>query len=226
MVYCWLYVDRETNFGGHAGLAAQCSSEPGACLPGEPGVLPASTPTPAAAITPAPAAKPAATASRGTTVINFRPSGATGQEIEGYCWVRSLAVSRPGAWRCMAGNQIHDPCFSNTDNDTSVICVADPTGEGKGIKMNLAKPLPVQESVPQGQRAWVLELADGSKCAFLQGATGGIGGKRLNYGCAGGWYILGDPDPGPVWKADKVRLAPGRMEAQESMQVDIKTVWM
>ncbi len=140
--------------------------------------------------------------------------------------MRSLTVWRPGAWRCMAGNQINDPCFSNTDEDTSVICVRDPTGDGRGVKMNLTKPLPARERLPQGQHAWVLELADGAKCGFLQGATGGIGGKRLNYDCSGGWYVLGDPETGQLWRAEKVRLAAGRMEAEESVQVEIRTVWL
>lgn len=64
------------------------------------------------------------------------------QEIEGHCWVGALTTMRPDAWRCMEGNLIHDPCFSENDTDAFVIC---PTGHPQdmtGMKMNLTAALP------------------------------------------------------------------------------------
>lgn len=163
-----------------------------------------------------------------TTVIVFSPAGVEGQGVKGYCWTGSVAVWRPNAWRCMEGNRIHDPCFSSDEKATSVICVRDPTGDGKGIQMNLTRPLPTQERLPQGSRAWFLVLQDGTKCGFLQGATAGINQRRLNYGCSDGWYILGDPVPDQVCMAEKVLLSRTAKEptAEQSLQVDIKTVWL
>jgi hypothetical protein len=37
-----------------------------------------------------------------------------------------------------------------------------------------------------------VRLADGKRCGFLGGATAGIRGMRLNYGCIGGGYLVGD----------------------------------
>ena len=81
--------------------------------------------------------------------------------------------------------------------------------------------------MPQGQHAWALELADGTRCTFLQGATAGIEGKRINYSCTDGSYIVGDPETGAVWTAQKV-LVSGKTSppsAEESVQVDVKSVW-
>ena len=34
----------------------------------------------------------------------------------------------------------------------------------------------------------------GRRCLFAQGATGVVRGRRLNYDCGGGWWLLGEPN--------------------------------
>ena len=55
----------------------------------------------------------AAPATYHTEVIFFRPPlpSRTTATQSGRCWTESIAVNRPGAWRCMDKNMIFDPCF-------------------------------------------------------------------------------------------------------------------
>ncbi len=221
-----------------------------ACLPAAPAAKPAVSLSPApkaspspiatpAEVPPAPTAlpSPAATPDTGstpttarvttTTVIVFRPELTPSLEQEGDCWARSVAVWRPEAWRCRTGNQIYDPCFSTGDKATFVGCFSSPFSDARSIVISLTKPLPAEERVPQGQHAWALELADGIRCTFLQGATAGIEGKRINYSCTDGWYIVGDPETRTVWTAQKVLVSrtTSPPSAENSVRVDIRTVW-
>lgn len=161
-----------------------------------------------------------------TEVIDFQPTGVGGPEMEGRCWTDSLASGRADAWRCMAGNQIFDPCFQLQGDDGAVICGASPPGDEPGFRLRLTEPLPAR-TTPPSDRPWVLELANGVTCGFLTGATTGVGGERANYGCSDGWFILGEPEPGEVWTANEARIeitmdGPALLDSAE---VTIKTVW-
>jgi hypothetical protein len=117
----------------------------------------------------------------------------------------SLALDRADAWRCMVGNEIYDPCFSDAPHATSVICDATPM-KPTGIRVKLSAPLPTHGHT-QGKQAWILELGDGTICGFLTGATGGVADQRLNYGCTADTYVIGDPQPvGKVWYATEVTV--------------------
>ena len=80
------------------------------------------------ATAPAPAEEVSPTAGQASTatitatqVITYSPGPPTGEPQAGRCWTNSLAVWRDDAWRCIVGNEIYDPCFSEDD---SVICGA------------------------------------------------------------------------------------------------------
>ena len=161
-----------------------------------------------------------------TEVIAFQPAGVQGPDKEGYCWTESLASGQGDAWRCMVGNSIYDPCFTIEGESGSVACGASPTGDQFGFRVKLTKPLP-QRTVQPSQRPWVLEIADGVVCSYMTGATTGVDGERANYGCPDGWFILGDPKPGPVWTANQVNIT---MTAQgpkllDSVKVYIEKLW-
>ena len=58
-------------------------------------------------------------------------------------------------------------------------------------------------------------------CTFVTGATGSIGGKRLNYGCTGGGSVWGELDISqPLWTAF---FQPSGSTALS--QVGVKAVW-
>lgn len=115
----------------------------------------------------------------------------------GYCWTGSLTDSRSDAWRCFLGNLILDPCFSNETGTSSFVVCADDPWSGVS-KLILTKPLPQdmansQTSDPTASAPWAVELGDGTQCVFLTGATSVIAGLRINYGCAGGGVLVGEP---------------------------------
>jgi hypothetical protein len=164
-----------------------------------------------------------------TNVIKYIPPVPTGEEHEGSCWTNSLTVARTDAWRCTVGNEILDPCFV-LDEGKIVVCGADPAADKSGFKLKLTEPLP-EPDVPAealaGNKAWLVELDDGTFCYFLSGATLVFDEKRINYGCLDDSSILGDLQPGPIWTAERVII--GHSEdgffVQEAETVAIRTVW-
>ena len=171
------------------------------------------------------AAKPEVTS---TTVIDFVPAVPPGEEREGYCWTTSIAAPRPDAWRCMVGNSIHDPAFSLPGGEY-VVCDANPATGEPGFKVRLTKPLPAPDIPPQVQNnGWLLELADGMVCQRRAGgALPSIDGKTVTYYCPDGSMIVGEPNMGQVWTAEKVTVESGDrgFTAKTSKTVAIRTVW-
>jgi dipeptidyl-peptidase-4 len=165
-----------------------------------------------------------------TQVITYAPGPPTGQPQEGKCFASSLAVWREDAWRCTAGNDLYDPCFSF---GTAVICGADPTAPTVSFLLRLTEPLPAPE-VPEdaGGHAWLVELADGKVCEYATGATGGVGDERINYFCPSpdpsqSVVILGDLQPDAVWLAKRAVVTGSmpNLTVLESAEVPIRTAW-
>lgn len=164
-----------------------------------------------------------------TTVIVFHPKGSTRMFVSGSCDMgESVALDRADAWRCIVGNVIYDPCFSAAPHATSVICGATPS-KPIGITVKLPKALPTHAPAHGGQ-AWIVRLGDGSTCEFLTGATFGVGGQRVNYGCSDKNYLVGDPIHGRVWLAVKAQISskpgPNGPTAGRVWAVSVATAWM
>ena len=171
-----------------------------------------------------------------TEVIHYTPATTvpdTGRE--GYCWTASIAAPRPGAWRCMEGNAIHDPCFS-VASGAAAVCGADPPTNNQGFRMTLTRPLPPPETPPvspQNNGAWLVQLQDGTLCTPFTGTRALIAGEIAVYGCAAQkrgeqTVLLGDLDDSkPIWTARKavvLKAASGwRLKARRTVRV--KAVW-
>jgi hypothetical protein len=113
----------------------------------------------------------------------------------GYCWENSLADARADAFRCFIGNGIYDPCFANTINPSNfVLC---PNGRpGAGVtRLILTKQLPRAHpnANPTRRDPWVIRTSTGKWCGIFTGATGGVAGLQISYGCTGGGILLGTP---------------------------------
>ena len=68
---------------------------------------------------------------------------------------------------------------------------------------------------------WAVELVNGDRCGLLTGATSVVAGMRLNYGCEGGGYIVGDLDRfQPTWTANYYDE-----QALGTELVDVAVVW-
>jgi hypothetical protein len=124
------------------------------------------------------------------------------KSARGYCWTASDADPRPDAWRCFVGNYIYDPCFSDTVAYSNfVVCPLHRPGSAV-LRINLTKRLPsnTYSGDPTRHTPWAVRTVSGKWCTILTGATGLIAGMRVNYGCAGGGFLLGSPRRStPTW---------------------------
>lgn len=175
-----------------------------------------------------------------TQVITFRPAVPAGPQQKGSCWTDSVAVDRPGAWRCMVGNSIYDPCFTNPELTDGVICDADPSSDKPGFVLKLTKPLPPPTSKRRpNPLPWLLKLADGSVCELSTGTIVSIGRHTIPYQCSDSAacredgkcpYLTGltdDLKSGKVWKAEKFafRSSKGGARPMTHKWIPVVTVW-
>jgi hypothetical protein len=107
----------------------------------------------------------------------------------GDCPSGSEATPRRDAWRCFSGNLVLDPCFSSTHDHGIVVCPEAPWLK-QAIEIHLTKPLVHKygnHSAPsQSLQPWALELYDGRRCLFADGASNVVENQRLNYFCGSG----------------------------------------
>jgi hypothetical protein len=134
----------------------------------------------------------------------FTPAGklssafTVGSRARGSCWTASLASGAADAWRCAAGNAIHDPCFAASPHAATVVCFLDPWHPVTILA--LTKPLPRHGPTLAQTLPWAIETTDGRRCTYLTGATAPMGGERINYGCTDRSYLIGSPDRSkPLW---------------------------
>jgi hypothetical protein len=140
-----------------------------------------------------PAAQSASVSVSGAVVTKtFTPYAATGtlgvrvaDHISGSCWTGSIAVPLPGVYRCLADNQIYDPCFAaiNEVTTSTVACVADPWTPAHIL--TLTQPLP-PEPPTSARNPWALELANNARCVAVAGTVASVAGVSLNYQCGSG----------------------------------------
>lgn len=158
-----------------------------------------------------------------TEAIKYVPTEIPSEIREGSCWINSLTLGRKGTWRCMEDNvAIHDPCFAISETK-NLICDSSPITKDKGFQLKLTEPLPEDRGAEEGQ-GWLIELGDGTTCVFITGATGIINGKRINYMCDDGSYVLGDLQAGIAWKAEKAEVD-SNLQAKSIELVPIRRVW-
>jgi hypothetical protein len=167
-----------------------------------------------------------------TSVIRFEPQVPSGDMREGLCWTESIAVTRPGAWRCMVGNAISDPCFTVPANPGQLVCDADPALKTSGFVLKLTKPLPRSSRREHKAEPWVFRLADNSICEAMTGTLPAVNGEPARWSCAIHIRDQVRPDgvvtaltPGKIWMADKFpQSAVGTMGA-EAEKVPVKAIW-
>jgi len=147
------------------------------------------------------------TSAAGTEVTVFEPfasSGALNADISvestrpGTCWTTSDESRRPDTYRCMWGNYILDPCFSDPDVLRHVVaCVgSDGTDLDKMVMLRLTEPLPARYGAGEPASArnlpLLILLADGTRCRPHQGTHAQIAGMSANFDCTNGASLVGD----------------------------------
>jgi hypothetical protein len=145
-----------------------------------------------------------AAAAAGTRTVIYRAFTSSGQPaikvaklVGGSCFSGSSEADRKDAWRCMTGNFIHDPCFSNPKANGIVLC---PTHAWKrsGIEINLSKPLPKKfADTPKPStkgRPWAMKTFSALKCV-LEGMGPFVSPKVFgDYACTNGQWLWGQPN--------------------------------
>ncbi|MCW2494729.1 hypothetical protein [Jatrophihabitans sp.] len=130
---------------------------------------------------------PTSPAAATTLTRTFAPYDAAGELIaaihghaSGSCWTTSISAPAANTYRCLAGNQILDPCFAATPKASTVACFADPFSAGLLVTLSSALP-----KADPGTRAdpWALQLADGTHCVAVTGTVHRLGSLNLDYAC-------------------------------------------
>ncbi|MGA9725687.1 MAG: hypothetical protein WBQ86_24760 [Candidatus Binatus sp.] len=167
-----------------------------------------------------------------TSVIRFEPQVPSGDTREGSCWTESIAVTRPGAWRCKVGNAISDPCFVVAGNPSQLVCDADPALKREGFVLKLTKRLPKPSSRQQKVEPWVFRLADNSICEAMTGTLPAVNGEPARWSCAIHIRDQVRPDgvvtaltPGKIWMADKFPQSAVGTKGAEAEKVPVKAIW-
>lgn len=161
----------------------------------------------------------------------FGPNGlsigmAVTEKAGGKCFAVSLASpSRPDAWRCSSGNGLLDPCYQRIMGDEKQLaCPVGGPWPANVVLLTLNSPFPTEPRKEMSRTEvlpWALELANGQRCTLFTGATAPVAGMRINYGCPGGFQVVGEIDRSqPVWR---VFFQGEKSIALE--QVDVAVAW-
>ncbi|HEV7203997.1 MAG TPA: hypothetical protein VGN18_05265 [Jatrophihabitans sp.] len=122
----------------------------------------------------------------------FDPAGhlrvATGRLARGSCFTASAADPVAHAYRCLAGNDLLDPCFADpsTQAPATVACVTDPWSPA--VVVTLTAKLPTAPPLGDRTRPWALQLADGRRCTASTGTVPFVDDVALSFRCTGGVY--------------------------------------
>src|SRR6266852_1121337 len=109
--------------------------------------------------------------------------------VKGSCTHGSEVETRFDAWHCFVGRRAYDPCFANTRSEvgTHVLCMTSPWEDATAIE--LTKHLPLGLANPQGNPErfppWAMITTTHQECELVTKPLGRIGGRRINYACAG-----------------------------------------
>jgi hypothetical protein len=176
-----------------------------------------------------------------TQVVFFTPAIPPGKPQEGSCWTRSIAVDRPGVWRCTVGNAIHDPCFQVPPNPDQLVCDADPALGKSGFVTKLTKALPPETAPPAvWPSPWIMKLADGSVCEPYTGTRPAVNGEPAPWFCIKPGVppsprtnsLVTKVNPGEVWTVDRyaesaASMGPPNSERRrvEAQVVPVLKVW-
>jgi peptidoglycan/xylan/chitin deacetylase (PgdA/CDA1 family) len=145
------------------------------------------------------------------TPAGLQSSYSVAATVQGSCFSGALAAARTDAWRCSAEaedpqqgaiSQIYDPCLANPfDAESPLACISP---DGDVTLLRLEAPLPQVFANPPAQHTLPLSLTldNGDTCNLATGATITVEGVRVNYLCASGGVLIGEPNrDDAIWTA-------------------------
>lgn len=169
-----------------------------------------------------------------TKVAKYVPQEVPLGEREGQCFVNSIAQPyRDDAWRCLAGNEIKDPCFYLPSKDT-VVCDTNPYSTTAGFRLRMAGilPMPAATVPAKDNWGWLILLEDGTVCSPFTGTTPMLEGQVAAFGCVSAdasqnIVLLGELKTGKIWTATKAIfvIEGGKPVIKSSQEARVKEVW-
>jgi hypothetical protein len=181
-------------------------------------------------------------AAASTRTVTFAPFAAavapsSAAPITASCWTTSIAAPATNTYRCLAKNEILDPCFAPTvastttspaqtargvpgvTASTDLTCFADPWSKGVQVMVKGALPKAVGAI---DANPWALQLADGVRCVSLTGTVRTIGQLDLTYRCgtSGSAGLLASASPGAARAVEYSASATGTLQ-----RVSVDTLW-
>jgi hypothetical protein len=162
----------------------------------------------------------------GTVVRTFQAYDAKGNltvvvadVAVGSCWTTSVADPVAGAFRCLSGNRIYDPCFAppHPAQPLEVACVPAPWARAEVLRVTGA--LPTGRPL-DGGRPWALRLANGARCVAATGTVPEAAGVELGFHCGAG------TDAGLLPGRSALRTAEyGNPDTGGLRRVSVTTIW-
>lgn len=153
-------------------------------------------------------------------VVGVHPT----RTLRGSCWVGSIGLPRPDAWRCMVGNEILDPCLESPRGDTvPLVCLAGTAT----VRLRLTKPLPLKERNRPEKTffPWRLVLAGGDVCERFTGtAAGVVQGQGLVYGCTSGGTTTEPNRAHATWTVSYLRKGADPFKLKKLSQLELRRV--
>jgi hypothetical protein len=104
----------------------------------------------------------------------------------GSCFAGSLAVNDPDAWRCLSGDRLLDPCFAPPESRLHELACGSPWSDITLLRLDAPLPRDAANHAAGPTAGWLLQLANGARCALSQGAAGKISGVEILYVCSRG----------------------------------------
>jgi hypothetical protein len=122
------------------------------------------------------------------TFAPFGPDGAPAAGVaahrSGSCFATSITVAKRNAYRCLAGNDLLDPCFARSRTASNVYCYASPWARATRLRLTKSLKSTVPSSRPlRVTQPWAIRLAGGRRCIATGGTTQVVRGVPLSYRC-------------------------------------------
>lgn len=159
------------------------------------------------------------------TFTAYRPDGDLAVRVAdiapGRCWTTSIAAPGAHAYRCIAGDEILDPCFAPAKPQTplEVACVADPWSDAEVLQLSGGLPK-TQDGATGTPRPWALVLQNGVRCVAATGTVPAVHGVNLDYQCRDGWDAALINTSRPLASADYANP-----RTQALRPVGVATIW-
>jgi hypothetical protein len=108
------------------------------------------------------------------------------QTMQGECYEQSRVDRREGAWRCIVGSMVLDPCFVKIYGDRKEALCPHSPWNGQAIKIIVNQSLDNSKHQALDMSInypWALELVDGTQCQKLPDSNQMFDNQPIRYRC-------------------------------------------